>query len=62
MFGPRLMDVRSRGQDFVWYRDCLATQHPIVDSYMHSKLVCEVEQNIVEGCAVLFLKTQFHVL
>jgi hypothetical protein len=46
------MDVRGHGQDFVWYRVLLVTQHPIVDSCMHSTLMCEDEQSIVEGCCV----------
>jgi hypothetical protein len=56
------MDVRGHGQDFVWYRVLLVTQHPIVDSCMHSTLMCEVEQSIVEGCCVFVLKAQFDVL
>ncbi len=48
------MDVRSHSQDSVWYRVLLVTQHAIVDSSMHSTLMCEVEHNIVEGGCVRF--------
>ena len=60
--GSRLMDVLRHGQDFVWYRACLETQHSIVGSCVHSRLICEVDQNILEGRCMFCLQAVFHVI
>ncbi len=60
--GSRLMDVLRHGQFFVWYRACLETQHSIVGSCVHSRLMCEVDQNILEGRCMFCLQAVFHVI